>query len=197
MWQHTYKCIEKNTNISDKIILPISAFEELIKIEIEYPMLFQLTFNNKTTHCGVLEFTAPEGSVLIPKWMMNNLELKNDSIINIKNISLPKATYVKFKILTSDFWKHNNFRSILENTLSKYTCLTKNDIISINYENNDYQFQIIELQPNDAVSIVETDCEVDFEEQQKVLSSQSRIGNKYSSNIRGLTTPFYGKGNKL
>ncbi|CAL5211575.1 unnamed protein product [Lathyrus oleraceus] len=40
-------------------------------MNIEYPMLFELRSHSadKTTHCGVLEFTADEGTVSLPNWV--------------------------------------------------------------------------------------------------------------------------------
>lgn len=43
------------------------------------------------THCGVLEFSAPEGSCYIPHWMMQNLLLEAGSLLTVKNVSLPKV----------------------------------------------------------------------------------------------------------
>ena len=51
----------------------------------------------RRTHCGVLEFTAPEGNCYVPFWMMQNLMLEEGGVLSVKNVSLPKATYVKFK----------------------------------------------------------------------------------------------------
>jgi len=44
----------------DKILLPPSAFEELVNKTISYPMMFRLNNpkNNKRLHCGVMEFSA-------------------------------------------------------------------------------------------------------------------------------------------
>ena len=63
----------------DKILLPTSAFEQLARLQIEYPMLFELKNGEKRTHCGVLEFTAPEGHCYLPFWMMQNLMLEEVS----------------------------------------------------------------------------------------------------------------------
>jgi hypothetical protein len=51
----------------DKVLLPPSAFDTLVRLQVDYPMLFQLNSNNgRHTHSGVLEFTAEEGCVYIP-----------------------------------------------------------------------------------------------------------------------------------
>ena len=52
----------------DKILLPPSALDVLARMNVEYPMLFELTnvALNKKTHCGVLEFSAEEGRCYMP-----------------------------------------------------------------------------------------------------------------------------------
>ena len=59
----------------DKILLPPSALEVLARMNVEYPMLFELTNDalGKKTHCGVLEFSAEEGKCFMPFWMMQNM----------------------------------------------------------------------------------------------------------------------------
>ena len=59
----------------DKIFLPPSALDKLARMNVEYPMLFEITNNfiDKKTHCGVLEFSAEEGWCYMPFWMMQNL----------------------------------------------------------------------------------------------------------------------------
>lgn len=54
-----------------KIIMPSSALEKLARLNISYPMLFKLTNTrqNRSTHCGVLEFVAEEGRIYVPHWV--------------------------------------------------------------------------------------------------------------------------------
>jgi ubiquitin fusion degradation protein 1 len=66
-----------NLDFGDKILLPPSALNQLSRMEVEYPMLFELS--NETTgkkiHCGVREFTAEEGKVHLPYLMMQTLQV--------------------------------------------------------------------------------------------------------------------------
>lgn len=50
----------------------------------------------------------------------------------------------------------------LETTLRNYSCLTTGDSIMVAYNNKKYYIDIIETKPSNAISIIETDCEVDF-----------------------------------
>lgn len=50
----------------------------------------------------------------------------------------------------------------LETTLRNFSCLTVGDNIMVAYNNKKYYIDIIESKPANAISIIETDCEVDF-----------------------------------
>lgn len=56
-----------------QILLPNSALDALIRLSIEYPMLFKLSSLDpafqRVTHAGVLEFSAEEGKAYFPKWV--------------------------------------------------------------------------------------------------------------------------------
>lgn len=50
----------------------------------------------------------------------------------------------------------------LETTLRNFSCLTTGDSIMVAYNNKKYYIDIVETKPSAAISIIETDCEVDF-----------------------------------
>ncbi|GMI97119.1 hypothetical protein like AT2G29070 [Hibiscus trionum] len=148
----------------DKVIMPVSALCRLAYLNIEYPMLFELTnaTAGRVSHCGVLEFIADEGMIYLPYWMMQNMHLEEGDIVLVKSASLAKATYVKLQPHTLDFLNISNPKAVLETTLRNYSCLTVGDTIMVPYNNKDYYINIVETKPSRAVSIIETDCEVDF-----------------------------------
>ena len=150
----------------DKVFLPASALEELMRRQIDYPMLFQLqnTQLQRVTHCGVLEFSAEEGRIYMPHWMMENLLLTEGTVVTITNVSLPKANYTKLQPQENEFLKVSNPKAVLEHALRKFSCLTKGNQITIIYNNNKFNIMVKDLKPADACSIIETDCQVDFEE---------------------------------
>ena len=115
------------------------------------------------THCGVLEFTAEEGSCYIPFWMMQNLLIEEGTVITVANVSLPKATFVKLQPQHVDFLEISNPRAVLEHALRNFSCVTKGDVIQIPYNNKNYHFELKEVLPQNAACIIETDCDVDFD----------------------------------
>ena len=66
---------KNNLDEGDKILMPASALDRLSRMEIDYPMLFEITneSNGRKTHCGVLEFSAEEGKAYLPFSMIQNL----------------------------------------------------------------------------------------------------------------------------
>lgn len=169
-FEQNYRCypvafIEKaHLEKGDKVIMPPSALDRLAYLQIDYPMLFEVSnpTSGKITHCGVLEFIADEGMIYLPYWMMENMLLREGDIVNIKNASLSKGTFVKLQPHTKDFLDVSNPKAILETTLRSYSCLTTGDTIMVAYNNKKFYIDIVETKPSSAISIIETDCEVDF-----------------------------------
>lgn len=147
-----------------KIILPGSALEHLTRLHIQFPMLFKLInkSKNRETHCGVLEFVAEEGRCYLPYWMMRNLWLSEGEIIQVQYVNLDIARFAKFQPQSVDFLEITNPKAVLENALRNFATLTKGDVVSINYNEKDYELCILETRPGDAVSIIECDMDVDF-----------------------------------
>lgn len=148
---------------SNRIVLPPSALDSLARLNISYPMLFQLeSREGRKTHCGVLEFVAEEGHANIPYWVMQNLAVPEGGMVTIRNVSLSKGTYVKFQPQSSDFLDISNPKAVLEATLRNFTCLTKGDAIVISYNDKTYHIDVLEVAPGEAISIIEADVNVDF-----------------------------------
>ncbi|KAJ7947628.1 Ubiquitin fusion degradation protein 1-like [Quillaja saponaria] len=188
-FEQSYRCypvsfIEKpNLEKGDKIIMPPSALDRLASLHIEYPMLFELKnpSTGRNTHCGVLEFIADEGLIYIPYWMMENMLLQEGDIVQVKNTSLMKGTFVKLQPHTKDFLDISNPKAILETTLRSYSCLTTGDTIMVAYNDKKYYINIVETKPSAAVCIIETDCEVDFAPPLDYKEPEKRASSKQLS----------------
>jgi ubiquitin fusion degradation protein 1 len=157
----------------------------LARLQVDYPMLFRLEASPastpdgmheiydvdagtpdgiRRTHCGVLEFTAEEGCVYIPYWMMRNLNVSEGQLVTVSNVSLPKATFCKLQPQSVDFINEiSNPRAVLEHALRTHSCITIGDIVTIPYNDKKYDLRIQEVKPGPAACIIETDCQVDFD----------------------------------
>ncbi|XP_041017237.1 ubiquitin fusion degradation protein 1 homolog [Juglans microcarpa x Juglans regia] len=87
-----------------------SALDRLASLHIDYPMLIELRNDaaERISHYGVLEFIAEEGMIYMPYWMMENMLLQEGDIVRVKNMTLPKGTYVKLQPNTKDFLDISN-----------------------------------------------------------------------------------------
>jgi ubiquitin fusion degradation protein 1 len=91
---------------------------------------------------SVLEFTAPEGTCYLPFWMMSNLALAEGRMIRVRNVSLPKATFVKFQPQHVDFLEISNPRAVLEYKLRSFSCVTVGDVLTFSYNNRKYHLEV-------------------------------------------------------
>lgn len=118
---------------------------------------------------------------------MQNMLLTEGEIVHFQNATLPKVraclraptfdhyndtthviitttqgTYVKLQPHTSDFLDISNPKAVLERTLRGYSCLTVGDAICLHYNGKRYFIDVVDAKPGNAISVIETDCEVDF-----------------------------------
>ena len=63
--------------------------------------------------------------------MMQNLFIEEGAILTVRNVSLPKATFVKLQPQHVDFLEITNPRVVLEHALRTYSCVTKGDVIKL------------------------------------------------------------------
>ncbi|KAK2195572.1 bifunctional CHCH/Ufd1-like [Babesia duncani] len=150
----------------NKILLPQSALHELASRNISWPMLFEIRNDAKKrkTHGGVLEFISDEGTCHIPYWMMQNLMLNEGDIVTVTNVTLPRGFWVKFRPMCEDYWDISNPKAVLETSLRNFATLSTGDVIPIHYLGHVYELEVVELRPQNACSIIETDMEVEFAE---------------------------------
>ncbi|QSL66062.1 hypothetical protein MERGE_003199 [Pneumocystis wakefieldiae] len=156
-----------SVNFGGKVILPPSALNKLSRLNISYPMLFELKNPEKEriTHAGVLEFIAEEGRIYLPLWMMQSLLLEQGDLLSVISTKLPQGSYVKIRPQHPDFLQITDPKAVLENALRNFSALTKEDIFQIYYNEQIYEIEVLDIKPNDgrgSISVLETDLEVDF-----------------------------------
>lgn len=154
-------------NYGGKVLLPSSALEKLIRLHISYPMLFELTNGEKqrVSHAGVLEFSADEGKIYLPQWLMNTLVLEPGDLLQVKSTDLPPGKFVKLQAQSPSFLDISDPRAVLENVFRSFSTLTVGDVFTFSYNDSTYDMEVLEIKPeNDHRSIVcmETDLSVDF-----------------------------------
>ena len=180
---------EKDTaNYGGKVFLPTSALEKLTRLHITYPMLFELINGKKerSTHAGVLEFTAEEGKIYLPYWLMQTLLLETGDLIQIKSTDLPPGTFIKLQPQSPSFLDITDPKAVLENTFRNFSCMTKGDVFSFSYCDSVYDIAVLEVKPDNgthAICTLETDLSVDFAEPlgyQEHMKAQAEANQKVS-----------------
>ncbi|KAF5741422.1 hypothetical protein HS088_TW10G00419 [Tripterygium wilfordii] len=166
----------------DKIKMPPSCFKELSDQGAfdKGPIYFRLSvveqegssnisatemLERKTTHSGVLEFTAEEGYVGLPPHVWNNLFPivgGQTSLIEVSYVRLPKGTYAKLQPDVVGFSDIPNHKAVLETSLRQHATLSQGELITVNHGVLTYKLQVLELKPSSSVSVLETDIEVDI-----------------------------------
>jgi ubiquitin fusion degradation protein 1 len=95
--------------------------------------------------------------------MFNRLYLEEGMMVNLRNIRLEKGKFIKIKPHLTEFVMNPNPRTILENALRNYMCLTKGDTICVMFNKKKYMIDIVECKPKDSISLTNVDVEVDFD----------------------------------
>ena len=76
--------------------------------------------------------------------MNEYFQTKKGDMITLTSVTLPVASYSKFKPQQVDFLNITNPKAVLEKHLRSFACLSKNDMISIDYLGKEYELQIVE-----------------------------------------------------
>ena len=119
-------------------------------MHVQYPMMFRLAVpggGGRATHCGVQEFSSEEGRAYLPHWMMANLGVAEGAMLSLRNVTLPKARFVKIRPHSVDFLELKNPRAMLEGILRGYAALTVGDVICLHYAGTTYEFDVLEAKP--------------------------------------------------
>lgn len=183
----------ENVNHGGKVIMPPSALDKLTRLHITYPMLFELHngARQRMTHAGVLEFIAEEGKIYLPFWLMQTLLLEPGDLVQIKSTDLPPGQFIKIQPQSTSFLDISDPKAVLENVFRNFSCLTKGDVFTFAYNDQVYEMAVLETKPaNDknAISVLETDLEVDF---------APPVGYEESLRSSGATTPLSAAGAKV
>ncbi|MEW5303462.1 MAG: hypothetical protein WDW36_006150 [Sanguina aurantia] len=121
---------------ADKVFLPPSVGSHLMGQDAQKngAPLFQLsTPHGSVTHAGVLEFTAPEGVVLLPVKVARCLfpgGAPTGSVV-VKYVRLEKGAFVSFQPLTRGFHEavDDGVREVLEAALATHCTLSVGDLL--------------------------------------------------------------------
>lgn len=158
--------------------------------QLPHPLIFRLVNpeNGRIVFAGIREFSAGSDQVGLSPFLRHSLGVDEDSApnesdnvtghdeiavallnegmtrITVHVKELPKGTYVRLRPLEAGY-DPEDWKSLLEKHLREdFTTLTNREILSIPAGKEEFRFLVDGLKPNaEAVSIVDTDLEVDIE----------------------------------
>lgn len=169
----------------DKVLLPGSVLNALTMANTRSPWLFEITNpkNKKKIYASVLEFIAPDGMIFMPDWMIHFIDAKAADNVTIKNVQLPMGKYAKLKPVNyEEFNKLTNARDLLESKLRSFATLMKGATISVNHSGTDFIFVVVDLKPEDAVCIINSDLNTEFD-----LPEGYKVPNETKESIKNKT----------
>nr|CAG4714532.1 unnamed protein product [Naegleria fowleri] len=168
------RCFDVSVNLKalekgNKVLLPSEAASKIFEDpNVELPLIFEIeTRHSQKIYCGVNEFSAPTGQIIVPEWMFNSLFITEGSKVLVRCVSLPPASSLKIQPHSKDFYNIKKYKEVLENTLSQYSCVTEGQSLQVyDDDNNVHMIEIIETQPQPAVSVLSNggflEVEIDF-----------------------------------
>ncbi|KAL9038416.1 MAG: hypothetical protein Q9180_003145, partial [Flavoplaca navasiana] len=121
--------------------------------------------------------------------MMQTISLDPGDLVQILSTDLPSGSFIKLQAQSTDFLDISDPKAVLENAFRNFSCLTKGDVFTFAYNDQTYEMAVLETKPgtakNGAVSVLETDLEVDF---------APPVGYEEPKRVSGTSTPASGSG---
>ena len=172
----------------------------------------------KFAYCGVQEFTADEGMVLIPHGVLSNLDVYDSPFVTVRYIAnVPKGDFVQLEPIQKEIFDIPELDKFFEKVISNYCLLYPEQIITCTYSNVQYSIKVksiksiceFDIEP-ELIDIVNTDLKIDIynrfleeelkekarieEEKRKELEEQLKEKSRLEKPANGV---FIGTGIKL
>lgn len=96
---------------------------------------------------------------------MQTLFLEPGDLVQIKSTDLPSGKFIKLQAQSTSFLEISDPKAVLENAFRNFSCLTKGDVFTFEYNDQTYEMAVLQTKPEtekNAIGVVETDLEVDF-----------------------------------
>ncbi len=185
----------------DKVILPESCIVDLSNLDVfgKGPILMRLSKEDgKFTHSGVREFSAPAGSIGLPRKVVftltggisveeltkNLAEEDRDAsvaatlgLLSIKYVVMPKATYAKLRPLHNAFSSVKPVKDMLEENLRFHSTLSVGDLLTVWYRGVSHNLRVCEMLPQEFGSLVDTDVSIDLDVSEEYTQKMEERGD--------------------
>ena len=150
---------------SNKTLLPAACIPDLdLESGTTYVEIINPS-NQKKIVCAVHEYTESPGIIFIPSKLMNSIDLDAGYRVEVnQKTDIEKGEFIKIKPFQKAFIELADPKVILEKYISQYyPILSQGEIITINYNNHEYNIEVTETRPNKVIQTTNCDINVDFE----------------------------------
>lgn len=153
----------KNIECLNQIVMPKDCLEHIVNFKIPSPFYFQIeSRKGKKTYASVHSYSHHDKIVFLPKKIMEELGISDDERVVLTSVNIPKAKSLTFKTI-KEFGELENPKLVIDKNLRDYTVFYENQKIDIIFAKKRYQIIIKNLKPNDVVSCIDTDVDIQFE----------------------------------
>jgi hypothetical protein len=159
---------KKGINLREQL-----AFKTDVNILPPYYFSVESSYSESQTkfaYCGVHEFTADEGMVLIPHGVLANLDVYDSPFVTIRYIgNVPKGDFVQLEPIQKEIFDIPELDKFFEKVISNYCLLYPEQIITCTYSDIEYSIKVksiksiceFDIEP-ELIDIVNTDLKIDI-----------------------------------
>lgn len=189
-------------------------FSQDVKILPPYYFSIESSFG-KIGFCGVQDFTADEGMVIIPQGVLENLDIYGSDFVTIKYIgNVPKGDFVQLEPLQRELFDIPELDIFLEMVISNYCLLFPEQILTCTFAGEQFSIKVksiksifeFDIEP-ELIDIVNTDIKIDIfnkfleeelkeKERKRIEEEKIKKENELNSQSQTIST-FTGTGFKL
>lgn len=137
---------EPKLNDGGRVLLPSMALQQISNLSVVYPLQFRIdAYRQRPVWAGVLEFSAETGTVVMPDWMFEQLELSGNAIVRLQTCSLGSGNLLKLRPHETAFVMLSDPRLVLEQRLVNYPVLTKGTTIVLHYARHSFKMDVVDI----------------------------------------------------
>lgn len=126
--------------------------EEIIKKNIP-----KKTTKLSKAYISPLDFRSPENYIFLPKWLMNDLGLQPNDLVDISFVRIKLADLVVFQPKSLEWDKlmteYPDPKALLEHEINKYSSLTAGSTIFIEIKGKEYPLYVKETRAEGGVAV--------------------------------------------
>ena len=157
---------------SDKVILPPSALHSFANFSPDNLYVLRITTpsptpaHRKTLYVTVGDFTAPEGTMYVPAWMLEHLGAHPGQTIRVDAVGVPKVTEARIKMPDGLQEKLGNsqvdLKSVVEFLLRNHLLLFTGKRLSHRMFDMELCFEVVDLKPAPAGNVANADVRLEL-----------------------------------